>query len=809
MPRTAHGSAKTAPAEDESPKSRARARSIARPGRQGRARGNASDGGKGSALAALDLATATAGALETAGVAAPAARPPSFPRDFVRRSRLVRRLVEQQASLVLVTAPAGYGKTSLLSEWAEHDERPFAWVTLDEGHNDPARLLRTIAKALEEIHAIDPATAPQLAAPARRAAPRALPALLKRAGTLLRAIRADRRAPVLVLDDVHAVHAEESSSVLQAFAVGMPPGATLALASRTVPALPLGRLRAGRALLALDAGDLAMTTDQARRLLGRAGVKVGTAAAKRLRARTAGWPAGLYLASLALRGECRAVGVEAFAGDDHAVSEYIREEVLATCAPDARAFLAATSVLDELTPGVCDALLERSDSATVLSRIAASNLMVIPQDRRHSRYRCHPLLRVVLEAQLARAEPARAADLHRRASAWFRAQGDIERAIGQAAAATDASLTGELIWAYGLGDLLLRTPATAQGWLGRFSDEQLASSARLAICAAHMHLAMGDLVTAEQWARRAADARRGGERGGARASLEAGIAIIEAVACSHGLERMHDDARRAYELEDEASPRRAICCLLAGVAEHLAGERLVAREALEEGARRSMRIAPGVESLCLAQLAVIAGEDQEWERARELATSASGRLEACGLGDHPASALVFAAAAWVAANNGVAADAKRELRRAAHLLTRLSDFAPWYEVEVRVVLARACIRLADVELARSLLSQASRLARRMPDAEIFRRWLDGAWSDIDGLGASSLSGPSSLTMAELRILRFLPTHLSFREIGVRLHVSTNTVKSQAHAVYAKLGVASRSEAVARASALGLIEVRVI
>jgi LuxR family transcriptional regulator, maltose regulon positive regulatory protein len=130
-------------------------------------------------------------------------------------------------------------------------------------------------------------------------------------------------------------------------------------------------------------------------------------------------------------------------------------------------------------------------------------------------------------------------------------------------------------------------------------------------------------------------------------------------------------------------------------------------------------------------------------------------------------------------------------------------------VQARVALARACIRLADVGLARTLLSQASRHARRMPDAAVFRSWLDGAWSEIDGLGASALMGPSSLTMAELRILRFLPTHLSFREIGSRLHVSTNTVKSQAHAVYAKLGVASRSEAVARASALGLIEVRVI
>jgi LuxR family transcriptional regulator, maltose regulon positive regulatory protein len=125
------------------------------------------------------------------------------------------------------------------------------------------------------------------------------------------------------------------------------------------------------------------------------------------------------------------------------------------------------------------------------------------------------------------------------------------------------------------------------------------------------------------------------------------------------------------------------------------------------------------------------------------------------------------------------------------------------------VLARASIRLGETVRARQLLSQASRMARSIDDCPLFHTWLDEAWGSIDELSAVALSGPSSLTMAELRILRFLPTHLSFREIGERLHVSTNTVKSQAHAIYGKLGTSSRSEAVARASRLGLIDVSVI
>ena len=135
---------------------------------------------------------------------------------------------------------------------------------------------------------------------------------------------------------------------------------------------------------------------------------------------------------------------------------------------------------------------------------------------------------------------------------------------------------------------------------------------------------------------------------------------------------------------------------------------------------------------------------------------------------------------------------------------------PWYEVEARVAMARAsCPARRRAARAHAALAGLARSARRIPDATILRGWLDEVWSEIDDVGVSALNGACSLTMAELRILRFLPTHLSFREIGSRLHVSTNTVKSQAHAVYAKLGVSSRSEAVRAGSELGLIEVGVV
>jgi LuxR family maltose regulon positive regulatory protein len=165
---------------------------------------------------------------------------------------------------------------------------------------------------------------------------------------------------------------------------------------------------------------------------------------------------------------------------------------------------------------------------------------------------------------------------------------------------------------------------------------------------------------------------------------------------------------------------------------------------------------------------------------------------------------VFAASAAARAHQDRADEAKRDLRRAMDLLLALGEYIPWYGAEARVLLAHASLSLADAVGARTLLAEASRLARRTPGAVIFEHWFEESWAYMDTIAESILAGPSSLTIAELRILRFLPSHRSFREIGTQLGVSSNTVKTQAHAVYRKLGAASRSEAVARAAEAGLI-----
>ncbi|MBV8431155.1 MAG: response regulator transcription factor, partial [Solirubrobacterales bacterium] len=225
---------------------------------------------------------------------------------------------------------------------------------------------------------------------------------------------------------------------------------------------------------------------------------------------------------------------------------------------------------------------------------------------------------------------------------------------------------------------------------------------------------------------------------------------------------------------------------------------------LEESGDLAAGVQPSVASAALAHRAIIAGEGGDWDLAGDLAEAALPILREHGLEGAPLSAIVVAVAALTRARSGRPDEAKQTLRVATELLADLGNFVPWYGALTRILLGHASLWLADVVRARTLLAEASRVARRVPDAVVFSAWFDEAWAHSDSLAETSLVGPSALTIAELRVLRFLPSHRSFREIGTQLGVSANTVKTQAHAVYRKLGAASRSEAVSRAVQAGLL-----
>ncbi len=701
----------------------------------------------------------------------PKFRAPKVRRDLVRRTELLSRLEHQRTRpLILLTAPAGYGKTTLLAQWAENRGCPCAWVTLDQLDGDPEVLEDSIAKAVARI-GIEPGL---------------------------------RRSFVLVFDDAHVVPPDVLKDAVLGILGWLPEGSQLALASRRESALALGRMRAQRMLVEIRTEDLSMSAAEAALLLRKAGLDLEFTAVQTLVRRTEGWPAALELAAISCAQQPEPEEhLAQMSGDDHLMSEYFRAELLGPLSSATKRFLMRSSVLDRLSGPLCDEVLGRKRSTIVLAELARANVPLQPVDTSHEWYRVHGLFREMLQTELRRAEPEVQPALHRRAGDWHHRAGDLDRAVDHARSADDLDRTATLLWpnlhrylGEGQGHMVQR-------WLTGVDAERATGCAPLALVAAHSNLALGNVAVAEQWARSATVSLSETPKGSKKLE-RAGVLLIEAWAARSGARRMGEDAARAYGLLLEDSPWRASCCFLRGTAALLIGEDNEAARHLEEGAARGAVLAPDAGSLCLAQLAILAAGRDETDVAFDFAQRARSVVEEHGLSKHPTSALVFAAHAAASMHERRVDEAKAAVSQCLRLLDLLDDSLAWYGAEARILLARVSLALGDVPRARELLADASRLARRTPDVVIFQRWFDDAWDRFDARAETALAGVATLTTAELRVLRFLPTHYSFQEIAQRLHVSSNTVKTHVHAVYRKLDASSRSEAVAHAAQAGLL-----
>jgi len=245
-----------------------------------------------------------------------------------------------------------------------------------------------------------------------------------------------------------------------------------------------------------------------------------------------------------------------------------------------------------------------------------------------------------------------------------------------------------------------------------------------------------------------------------------------------------------------------MCRLVEGVGLHLQGRRDEAHEKLADGARRGAVGAPNVQVLCLSQLALLAIEADDWTLAEMLASQARAQLDRSGIDEYPIMALALSVSAVVRSRTGRLEAAAADLRQGKALLERLEDFAPWYEAETWVALARASVRLGDAPAATLMLDEASRVLKSTPDAIVLAEWIAETALSIEAISESAIR---DLTPAELHILQYLPTHLSFPQIAGQVFVSPNTVKTQAQSVYRKLGVTSRRAAVEQARAVGLLD----
>jgi LuxR family transcriptional regulator, maltose regulon positive regulatory protein len=371
-------------------------------------------------------------------------RPPLIRPGTVRRSSLIERLTGgDHGPIVSVVAPAGYGKTTLLSQWAERNGQAFAWVSVDEGDNDAKVLLSYVAEALNAVEPIDGRVFDALASPASSVSGSVVP-------RLGRAFASMAAPVVLVLDDVHVLRDYECRAALSVLADHVPGGSRLAFAGRAQPPLRIGRLRAEGKIMEIGPDDLSLSCGEASSLLRNVDVALAEDDLAELHERTEGWPAGLYLAALYLReGGSFASAASSFGGDDRLVSGYLESEFLSRISRQQRAFLTRTAVLERMCGPLCDSVLHVGGSAAILADLAGANLLLVPLDRRGEWYRYHHLFRDMLLAELHRLEPGLMPVLRRRAAGWCLDNGWPEEALEYFMAAGDvdgaARLVGQLV----------------------------------------------------------------------------------------------------------------------------------------------------------------------------------------------------------------------------------------------------------------------------------------------------------------------------------------------------------------------------
>ena len=729
-------------------------------------------------------------------------RRPLIRPGTVRRSSLIDRLARGgPRPIVSVVAPAGYGKTTLLSQWAERDGQSFAWVSVDEADNDAKVLLSYVAEALDTVEPIDERVFDALASPGSSVPGSVVP-------RLGRAFSSMTSPVVLVLDDVHVLHNSECRAALSVLADHVPGGSRLVLAGRAQPPLRIARLRAEGKILEIGPDDLSLTPDEASSLLRNVDLTLAEEDVAELHRRTEGWPAGLYLAALYLReGGPLASAAVSFGGGDRLVSEYMESEFLARISGQQRAFLTRTAVLERMCGPLCEAVLEVGGSAAILADLAGANSLLVPLDRRGEWYRYHHLFRDMLLAELHRREPGLMPVLRRRAADWYLRNGWPEEALEYSMAAGDvdgaARLVGQLtVPAYRQGRV-----TTIQRWFGWLEDRGGIEGHPMAAVLASLFSALtGRPVDAERWADAVDRWQYGDPARPGDPSAEAWAALLRAILCRRGTEQMRadaDEAVRGFAAGGFVTPAPA---LLQGIARILCGDLDGGDASLEDAVSVGEKAdAPDDLAVALCERSLVAMAHNQWDRAEVLAGQARTVLRRAGIEESFAAPLICALRARAAIRRGDVPAARGELLSAQHLRPLLTYALPYLAVQARVELARVHLALADLAGARTLMCEVDDLLKRRPglgtlggEAEAFR-------AQLARERGASVSGASALTGAELRLLPLLSTHLSFPQIAAEMFLSRTTVKSQAMSIYRKLGASSRSQAVARSRELGLLE----
>lgn len=561
--------------------------------------------------------------------------PPPRP-ELIARPRLTAHLnqgLKHAPGIILVSAPAGFGKTTLVSDWLQQiqSQTPAAWLSLDEEDNDPARFFTYLVAALDRRL---PDGGSDILALLQSPQP---PPLKTTLTMLINQLSTETAQPfVLVLDDYHLISHSEIHEALAFLLDHLPPSMHLVIASRADPPLPLARWRARSHLIEIREADLRFTPAEAADFLQTMGLELSPHNIDVLELRTEGWIAGLQLAALSLRGRPRVSDfINDFSGSHRHVIDYLAEEVMAQQSGDTRAFLLQTSILENLSASLCNAVTRRDDSGQVLRRLEQANLFLVPLDDRREWYRYHRLFADFLQSHVEQMLAGQLPELHRRASQWYQQHQMPAPAIDHALAAEDFERAVTLIEGAADETLMRSEVVTLQNWLDRLPDDVIRT--RPLLCVYHAWALIFNSQPAEVAEARLQDAIQADETEavvGAVLSFRAWMAALQG-----NTGQTIDLCQRALaQLPEESLFIRGIVAASLALVYTWDGNIEAAISAFEESARigrQTGNVIVTILAICrLAQLALIQGQLHEakaiFEQALEVASDRRGRLRPIG-----------------------------------------------------------------------------------------------------------------------------------------------------------------------------------
>ena len=727
--------------------------------------------------------------------------PPRLRPDLIPRQRLIDELSADTARLALVEAPAGFGKSTLVAQWQAQvsSSRSVTWVSLGAEDNVPNRFWQDILAGLyrtwpgfAEGHPAWPASDhPDLPG-------RVLPQLVN-------TLAGSCEPVVLVLDNYQVIRADRCHQQLEFLLSNLRPPAKVVLITRSDPPLPLARWRAAGEMTEIRAGQLRFTPGEiAAAVESATGVRLAGRDLAGLAVRTEGWPAGVYLAALSLRGRPHpGAAIRQFAGTNHYVADYLAEEVFNRQLPHIQQFLTRTSFLSRFTAPLCGAVTQTSDAAEVIDALERENLFLVPLDDNRQWFRYHRLFAELLQNRLRLTEPGLVPILHRRASAWHQEQGSAEEGVGYALAAGDTAATIDFIARHWPALASAGRLGSLRRWLRTLGCEQTGSNELAAHCAAWVAALSGEPETVRRLLPVIENSGLAGPLPDGMRSMEFSAALLRGLFGFGGLKVMRDSAARAVELDsDPGSPWHALALTGWGFSLYLSGEPGAA--GLLERALEVETANPLVRLAVFFVATLVAVQDGRLTAAAAFADAASRIVDDSGLAESPQGSLAGIAVGLVRARQERLADARRELEQAVCSRVRWLGLSPWPTLEAELALAEVLLNMGDRRACAAVLAEAKGVLAASPDGG------QPPWERLEQLQrrlahlAQDTAPADSLTRRELGVLRLLQAGLSAGKIAQEMERSPNTVKTHIKASYRKLGVCTRQEAVSRARELGLL-----